>query len=910
MADQNEKNDDIEMTMPDDVAGNESDFEQTMAENEPTGGDTDLDVTLAENENTGVDTDIDVTLAENQPKIDAFNSPPGTDGMAPHGINERQARAPTKNIQGIVSKETRIHVEPVEDRWIPEKLGKFEVKKILGSGGMGDVFLGRHPTLDIPIAIKTIKGVHAQKRVFVDRFIREAKLATKINHQNAVRIYDVDQDDDIHFIVQEYVDGNDLQKVLEEADNHKLDIDNALDIVIGITRALVEAEKLNIVHRDIKPSNIMITKDGIPKLVDLGLAKETSTGNSDDSEIHETQSGTSLGSPAYMAPEQVLDAKTVDIRADIYALGVTFFYIVTNKLPFKGATTQEMIMKKIHEHPSNPAQSHPELPRQLTELLDKMMEKDPDKRYQSPNELLIALEELRHPPQSKNGLLAAVAMLSVLVIVLSYFYFQSPKMQHDPIIDLNNLLAAEKFTEAQSYIAQINDEANPYLVYAKGLCYLKLNDDENVIKTISELKALTNGSEAAVHLEILNLIESNQLADALKLIESTLPDASHKLPLLDSKSSILQKQGNHDDARQSLQTALNEASFFSFQKLHVFDNLANMLASSGKFDEARNLYEKAMTTDDAEFANASIHTNYAVTLMNGGNNSEAVKQVNQALTINPKDKIALHLMQKLDEQVQQQKLNVIKETMSMIDDVNQNVRDSNRTIDRWTSTPVILTFLPLETTSTSLDRLGAEELWGDDMVKIIRESIQFPIVDRDTLNEILRELKLNTSDLSSANAQLQLGRILPASVLVKGSLTKRDTKMDINLRLIDVQTSEIVAVIKEKIEDTDHVKLFTALSEKLNKTLHNQFPVKGRVKTIDENVYEINIGKYHGLAENQVINIYASVKYVSPLMMARKSPIVQGKISGLDKFTAIIEADINNSKEVTPEMLVMAPMKK
>ena len=220
---------------------------------------------------------------------------------------------------------------------IPAKLGKFHITGELGSGGMGVVYQGHHPDLDIPIAIKTIKRDLSKHPSFIVRFFREARLATKLNHPNVVRIYDVEQADDICFIVQEFVDGEDLQKILNAADNNRLAPNTALNIVIKITKALVEAEKFNIVHRDIKPGNILITRDGVPKLTDLGLAKQyLSNESGEPQKTALTRSISSFGSPAYMAPEQVVDAKNVDIRADIYSLGATFYHIVTGEIHFTG----------------------------------------------------------------------------------------------------------------------------------------------------------------------------------------------------------------------------------------------------------------------------------------------------------------------------------------------------------------------------------------------------------------------------------------------------------------------------------------------------------------------------------------------------------------------------------------------
>ena len=196
-----------------------------------------------------------------------------------------------------------------------QKIGKYPMLRQLGQGAMGQVWLSRNPDLDIPVALKILpRHLVEREPGYVDRFVREARTAAKINHSNVVRTYDCGTDDGVNYIVMEYVDDGNLHE-LQERYRGLLPLLQAVDIVMAVTRALQEAAVFGIVHRDIKPDNIMLDKRGTAKLADLGLAKVLS---SDDTEM--TQTGVAMGSPRYIAPEQVRDAKDVDARADILSL--------------------------------------------------------------------------------------------------------------------------------------------------------------------------------------------------------------------------------------------------------------------------------------------------------------------------------------------------------------------------------------------------------------------------------------------------------------------------------------------------------------------------------------------------------------------------------------------------------------
>ncbi len=256
-----------------------------------------------------------------------------------------------------------------------QQLGDFELKKKLGKGGMGEVFLARQISLDRMVALKTLSKELAKKADFVARFEREAKSMAKIDHPNVVKIYAVDSFKGIHFAAIEYIDGQSVQKWLDHLT--QFSIADAVHITIVCLEALKHAHAENMVHRDIKPDNILITKKGIVKVADFGLAKAM------DEDVSMTQSGTGLGTPLYMAPEQARNAKHVDHRVDLYALGATLYHMLTGKLPFTGTTALELIMAKEKGTYPTARSVRAEIPERLDLVIDKLMAKDPNHRYKS-----------------------------------------------------------------------------------------------------------------------------------------------------------------------------------------------------------------------------------------------------------------------------------------------------------------------------------------------------------------------------------------------------------------------------------------------------------------------------------------------------------------------------------------------
>ena len=266
------------------------------------------------------------------------------------------------------------------------QIGKYKIVKKLGQGGMGEVYLGEDTKLGRKAAIKVLSKALAGKGDFVERFYREARSMAKMNHDNAVSVYDVDHDDGLHYVAMEFVDGKSMQGWMDKLG--KLPVGDALHVTLRCAEALQVAHNQNMVHRDIKPDNVMMTTKGKVKVADFGLAKAT------DEDMSMTQSGTGLGTPYYMAPEQARNAKHVDGRTDIYALGITLYYFLTGKLPFSGNSALEVIMNKEKGQFVAARRITPEVPEKLDLIIDKMIAKDLNIRCKDCAEVIKLLSSL------------------------------------------------------------------------------------------------------------------------------------------------------------------------------------------------------------------------------------------------------------------------------------------------------------------------------------------------------------------------------------------------------------------------------------------------------------------------------------------------------------------------------------
>jgi serine/threonine protein kinase len=268
-------------------------------------------------------------------------------------------------------------------------LGNYKLIEEIGRGGMGVVYKAYQANLNRYVALKVLPTHLTADPEFVKRFYREAKSAARLNHPNIIQIYDIGEDKSTHFFAMEYVEGEVLSNLIRSGYfNH---INKVLKIVLQVSLALECAFEHNIIHRDIKPSNIIVNKEGKAKVADFGLAKAI-TGD-----IELTSSEVAIGTPKYMSPEQG-EAGYVDIRSDIYSLGLVFYEMLTGQPPFQADTPASYIYKHVHHIPLSPSQINQTVPPEISHIVLRTLAKSPNDRYQNPSEFKQAIRNFKKQP--------------------------------------------------------------------------------------------------------------------------------------------------------------------------------------------------------------------------------------------------------------------------------------------------------------------------------------------------------------------------------------------------------------------------------------------------------------------------------------------------------------------------------
>ncbi len=254
---------------------------------------------------------------------------------------------------------------------------RYEIVEQLGGGGMALVYRAHCNCLHREVTVKILRPQYTCDEDFVERFRREAQAVASLSHPNTVSVYDVGEEDGIHYIVMEYIEGNNLKEIIRE--QGRLTLPVAVDYARQICEGLDHAHEKGIVHRDIKPHNILVTKGGRVKVTDFGIAKAVTSDTV-------TQAGTIIGSVHYIAPEQA-KGEPGGVRSDIYSVGVVLYEMVTGKLPFEGDSPIAMAMKHIQEEPPAPSCLNPEVSPELERVILRAMAKSPERRYQTAREM-------------------------------------------------------------------------------------------------------------------------------------------------------------------------------------------------------------------------------------------------------------------------------------------------------------------------------------------------------------------------------------------------------------------------------------------------------------------------------------------------------------------------------------------
>jgi serine/threonine protein kinase len=314
--------------------------------------------------------------------------------------------------------------------------GRYQIIEELGKGGMGRVYKVHDTEIKEKVALKLLKPEIATDENTIERFRNEIKLARKIVHKNVGRMFDLGKEKESYYITMEYVPGQDLRGLIRQSG--RLTIETAISIAAQVCEGLAEAHKLGIIHRDLKPGNIMVDNDGNVRIMDFGIARSIESKGI-------TGAGVIMGTPEYMSPEQV-EGREVDQRSDVYSLGIILYEMITGQVPFEGDLALNVAYKHKHEAPQDPRKLNTQIPENLSSLVLRCLEKDKEKRYQSPEEVRSELVDIekgipttervvpkKKPLTSKEitikfglkKLFIPALVFTVFLIVVGYFLFRS-----------------------------------------------------------------------------------------------------------------------------------------------------------------------------------------------------------------------------------------------------------------------------------------------------------------------------------------------------------------------------------------------------------------------------------------------------------------------------------------------------
>ncbi len=423
-----------------------------------------------------------------------------------------------------------------------DRLGRYQIREIIGEGAMACVYKAFDPEINRPLAIKLLKGQLRLDGEYRGRFLREAKGAGVLSHPNIVTVFDVGEDQGHPYIAMELVEGQTLAESLKAA--KPLATRDIVEIGIQLTRALDYAHKKGIIHRDVKPGNIMrLTDTNVIKVADFGICR---IDDSESNDATQTQIGNVLGTPHYMSPEQVIGEK-VDSRSDLFSAGVVLYQLLTGHLPFEGDTLISVAYKITKTDPPSLDKVRGDLPLSLRRIIERALKKQPDKRFQSGEEFAQALigvareladegekQERRGIPMALRWALTMAAVVAVtMTVTATILYKQQYAAMMDQVKDYGGSLA--KFTATQNAVPLLAEDWAAMDVFVqealgrqKNFSYMNVVDYQDVVRA-SNVAAQVNAKYVAPEATPVTssdpgvAVQSTRIADGRKVLDFSAP---------------------------------------------------------------------------------------------------------------------------------------------------------------------------------------------------------------------------------------------------------------------------------------------------------------------------------------------------------------------------------------------------
>ncbi len=380
-------------------------------------------------------------------------------------------------------------------------IGRYEIGEILGKGAMAVVYSAHDPKIDRTIAIKVLKPERCVDEEYRTRFVREARAAGVLSHPNIVTIYDVGEVDDVPYMAMELLAGQPLDEVMKSGT--KFTLSQILKITLQVVDALSYAHSKGIVHRDVKPSNIVCVNNSLTvKITDFGIA-HLAGGDA----THQTQMGEVLGTPQYMSPEQVL-GKQVDARADLFSVGVIMYQMLTGEKPFKGETLATLLFQIATEDPMDVGQLDPSIPKAVRQIVDKLLKKQPEKRFQNGHDLAHALknvlDDIERGRTSESsrliplryrwaGMMAGI-VAAVMIVSGTFLYQKQYRALMEQVLSFGSSLV--KFAAVESAEAMLSQDWTQIELFVKDtverqdFAYLTIIDHQGIVRGSNDINLL------------------------------------------------------------------------------------------------------------------------------------------------------------------------------------------------------------------------------------------------------------------------------------------------------------------------------------------------------------------------------------------------------------------------------------
>jgi tetratricopeptide (TPR) repeat protein len=491
--------------------------------------------------------------------------------------------------------------------------GRYEIQAQIGQGGMGTVYKALDRELDRVSALKVIRNCYANQPAMLTRFKRELVLARQITHPNVIRIFDLGMVENIRFITMEFVEGRALSDVLHE--RSKLSAAEAVSIVDQVCEGLAAAHKQGVIHRDLKPSNIMMAAYGRCVIMDFGIARTV-----DRSTL--TNTGAIIGTPLYMSPEQVWN-KGLDSRSDLYTLGVIFYEMLTGKLPFEADNVMNTLIMRCQQDPVPPIQVDPAVPQALNKIVLKAMAREPEKRYQSAEEMLDDLREFegrKNVEKSRKASTLALVAMAAIVLVLAGLLVYSRLKGPGPAVDRKAVTVLVADFDNNTSEPVFDGTLEPvFIAGLEGASFVSTFSPSAARKLAGGLKpGATRLNEVLARLiatrEGINVILTGLIArqgDGYRVTINAIDGPTGK-GIVTRDSATVQKEGVLAETAKlvpALRRALGDMSPLeqmkssgetftssSLEAVHDY-GAAQQLQWAGKFEEAAKLYLAAAKAD-------------------------------------------------------------------------------------------------------------------------------------------------------------------------------------------------------------------------------------------------------------------------------------------------------------------------